>query len=138
VISPPARPVVALFNSSDDLIEMIRYMLELKGFLVASAHINDLRRGNFDLEAFVRQNQPVAVIYDLVPPFDRQWAFMDHLRQNSALRGIPFVLTSTNPALAQELASRNEPVLQVVGRPFEFEQLLAAVQHGLSGSGTVP
>ena len=133
--TPPAPPVVALFNSSDDLIEMIRYMLERNGFLVASAHINDLRRGNLDLEAFVKQNQPVVVIYDLVPPFDRQWAFMDHLRQNSALRGVPFVLTSTNPVLARELAGRDEPVLQVVGRPFEFEQLLAAVQHALANSG---
>jgi CheY-like chemotaxis protein len=126
---PVLRPVVAVFNSSDDMVELLRMMLESHGFVVVSGHIADLRRGKLDLQAFVRQNRPAVVVYDLVPPYDSQWAFLDHLRQVSPLRDIPFVLTSTNARMARELAGRTEQVIEILGRPFEVDELLAAVRR---------
>lgn len=123
------RPVVAVFNSSDDMVELLRIMLESNGFVVVSGHIADLRRAKLDLQAFVRQNGPAAVVYDLVPPYDVQWAFLDHLRRVSPLREIPFVLTSTNATMARELAGRSERVIEVLGRPFDMDELLAAVRR---------
>ena len=126
---PVLRPVVAVFNSSDDMVELLRMMLESHGFVVVSGHIADLRRAKLDLQAFVQQNRPAAVVYDLVPPYDSQWAFLDHLRQVSPLRDIPFVLTSTNAKMARELAGRSERVIEVLGRPFDMDELLAAVRR---------
>jgi CheY-like chemotaxis protein len=123
------RPVVAVFNSSDDMVELLRIMLESNGFVVVSGHVSDLRRAKIDLQAFVAQNQPAAVVYDLVPPYDTQWAFLDHLRQVSPLRDIPFVLTSTNAKMARELAGRGERVIEVLGRPFDMDELLEAVRR---------
>jgi len=123
-----ARPVVAVFNSSDDLVELLRILLEDRGFVVVTGHINDLRKGQLDLQAFANQHKPAAVLYDLIPPYERQWAFLDHLRQTSPLRDVPFVLTSTNAKMARELAGRTENVIEVLGRPFEFEEILAAVR----------
>jgi CheY-like chemotaxis protein len=123
------RPVVAVFNSSDDMVELLRMMLESNGFVVVSGHIADLRRAKLDLGAFVQQNQPAVVVYDLVPPYDTQWAFLDHLRQVSPLREIPFVITSTNAKMARELAGRTERVIEILGRPFEMDELLAAVRR---------
>ena len=126
---PTLRPVVAVFNSSDDMVELLRMMLESNGFVVVSGHIADLRRAKLDLQAFVQQNRPAVVVYDLVPPYDTQWAFLDHLRQVSPLREIPFVLTSTNAKMARELAGRSERVIEVLGRPFDMDELLAAVRR---------
>lgn len=126
---PTLRPVVAVFNSSDDMVELLRMMLESNGFVVVSGHIADLRRAKLDLKAFVEQNQPRAVVYDLVPPYDAQWAFLDHLRHVSPLQGIPFVITSTNAKMARELAGRTEQVIEILGRPFEMEALLTAVRR---------
>jgi CheY-like chemotaxis protein len=123
------RPVVAVFNSSDDMVELLRMMLESNGFVVVSGHIADLRRAKLDLQAFVQQNRPAAVVYDLVPPYEVQWAFLDHLRQISPLRDIPFVLTSTNAKMARELAGRSERVIEVLGRPFDMDELLDAVRR---------
>jgi DNA-binding NtrC family response regulator len=126
---PTLRPVVAVFNSSDDMVELLRMMLENNGFVVVSGHIADLRRGKLDLQAFVTQNQPRAVVYDLVPPYDAQWAFLDHLRQVSPLRDVPFVITSTNAKMARELAGRTEQVIEILGRPFDMDELLKAVRR---------
>lgn len=125
---PIERQVVAVFNSSDDLVEMIRILLEHHGFVAITGHVDELRSGKVDLEAFTRQFQPSVVVYDLPPPYDRHWAFLDMLRTKSPLHGVPFVVTCTNAKVAQELAGRNEPVIQIVGRPFEFDELLAAVR----------
>ena len=127
---------MAVFNSSDDMVELLRIMLEHNGFVVVSGHIADMRRGKLDLQAFVQQNRPAAVVYDLVPPYDTQWAFLDHLRQVSPLREVPFVLTSTNARMARELSGRSERVIEVLGRPFEMDELLEAVRRAI-GQGDV-
>ncbi len=128
----PVRPLVAVFNSSDDMLELLRLVLEQNGFLAVTRHVNELRKGEIDIDAFVGQHKPAAVLYDLVPPYDRQWAFLDHLRNTSPFRDIPFVLTSTNAKMARELAERTEPVIEIVGRPFELDEVVAAVRRAVS------
>jgi len=126
--------MVAIFNSSDDLLFMLRMLFEQNGFVTAVGHVNDLRNGALDLTAFVNQYRPAVVVYDLVPPYAQQWSFLDHLRHNSPLGGRPFVLTSTNARMARELAGRTESVIEVLGRPFDFEELLHAVQRAVSNA----
>ena len=48
------RPVVAVFNSADDVIEMLRVALEDSGFAVVSAKLSEIQSGVMDLVAFVR------------------------------------------------------------------------------------
>ena len=124
----PAR-LIAVFNSSDDLVELLRIVLEQNGFISVTAHIDELRHGKMDLRAFVDQYKPAAVLYDLIPPYDRHWAFVDYLRTVSPLKSVPFVLTSTNAAMARQLAARTEPVVEVLGRPFDLEEIVAAVRR---------
>jgi CheY-like chemotaxis protein len=125
----PKPPVVAVFNSSDDMVELLRVLFERHGFVVVTGHISAIRKGEFDLSAFVRQHQPDVVVYDVVPPYDRQWRFLDHLRQTTALKPIPFVLTSSNAAATRELAGTDEQIIEVLGRPFEFDALVDAVKR---------
>jgi CheY-like chemotaxis protein len=129
----PIRPLVAVFNSSDDMLELFRIVLEQQGFLAVTRHVNELRRGEIDIEAFVSQHQPAVVLYDLVPPYDRQWAFLDRLRATSPFKDLPFVLTSTNAKMALELAGRREPVIEVLGRPVDLDEVVAAIRRALEG-----
>src|SRR5882672_4554551 len=52
----PITTVVAVLNTNDDLLELVRVSLEQAGFVVVSAHIDDLRRGTLDLPNFLRQH----------------------------------------------------------------------------------
>ena len=126
---PSAMPVVAVFNSSDDLIEMLRIAFERENFVVLSAHVSDVRRGTIDLKNLIEQHKPNVIVYDLIPPYDRQWQFLDHLRQTSPLDGIPFVITSCNEKPARELGGRDELVHEVLGRPFDVAALIDAVRR---------
>jgi CheY-like chemotaxis protein len=121
--------VVAVFNSSDDMVELLRVLLERHGFVVVTGHIAAIRKGELDLSSFVAQHQPDVVVYDVVPPYESQWRFLDHLRQTSPLSGIPFVLTSSNARATRELAKTDEQIIEVLGRPFEFDALVEAVKR---------
>ena len=126
---PSTLPVVAIFNSSDDMIELLRLEFERHDFVVLSAQVSELRRGTVDLKSMLDQHKPQVIVYDLIPPYDRQWQFLDHLRQTSPLNGIPFVITSTNEKAARELSGRDELVYEVLGRPFDVAALIDAVRR---------
>ena len=128
--------VGAVFNSSDDMVELLRVLFERHGFVVVTGHIAAIRKGELDLASFVAQHRPDVVVYDVVPPYDRQWRFLAHLRQTSPLNAIPFVLTSSNAAATRELASTDEQIIEVLGRPFEFDALVEAVKRATDSSAT--
>ena len=47
-------PVVAVFNSNDDTVELIRAWFERVGIVVVSAHLDDIKRDGFDLPSLCR------------------------------------------------------------------------------------
>lgn len=126
---PSALPVVAIFNSSDDMIELLRIEFERHDFVVLSAHVSEVRQGTIDLKSLLDQHKPQVIVYDLIPPYDRQWQFLDHLRHTSPLHGIPFVITCSNAKAARELTGRDEQVYEVLGRPYDVAALIDAVRR---------
>ena len=127
---PTAVPVVAIFHSSDDITEMLRDLLERNGFVAVSAHVDDVRRARSDVKAFMEQHDPFVVVYDLIAPYARHWQFLNHLRQTPDFERRVFVLTSANATAAQELGGHNEPVIELLGRPSDFDAVLDAVRVG--------
>src|SRR5918993_4994074 len=106
-------PVVAILNSNDDLVEMMKTLIEKAGFTTVSGHVDEVRRGKLDLVNFVRQHDPRVIVYDLVPPYDRSWNYLLALRDSETMRGRPFVLTSVNAERAREVIGRSEMVYEV-------------------------
>lgn len=129
-MSTPRRPpVVAILNSNDDLVELLRHLLEQAGFVTVTGHIDAVRRGDLDLVNFVKQHEPAVIVYDLVPPYDRSWNYLYLLRDSEPLRGRPFVLTSVNTARAKEVVGNSEMVYEVVGKPLDLDQVVTAVKE---------
>jgi CheY-like chemotaxis protein len=124
-----APEVVAIFNTNDDTVELLRTAVENAGLVAVSGHIQDVRRGKLDLEEFIQTHKPRVIIYDLAPPYDRAWMFLQHLRDLPALRPIHFVLTSANVAPLQELAGRDERIYEIIGKPYDIDQIVKAVKE---------
>src|SRR5688500_17178704 len=110
--SPP--PAVGVFNTSPDTVEMLRLVLEREGFVVVAAYTYALRDSTIDLEALVRQHQPKVIIYDVAPPYDRNWRLFEHMRSRPALAGVRFVITTTNVARLREVAGPDREMFEVV------------------------
>ena len=127
------RPVVAIFNSNDDIVEMLRFALEQAGLIVVSGHVDAIRRGQQRLPDFVEEHNPSAILYDVVPPYDRSWRFLEHLRDTPSLRGRRFVITSTNAQRVREVAGEAEHVLEIAGKPHDLEAIVTAVESATRG-----
>jgi DNA-binding NtrC family response regulator len=126
---PSKPPCIAVFNSSDDIIDMLRMLIEQAGFAVVAGHVDDIRSGALDLRAFVEQHDPLVIVYDIAPPYDRSWRFLEHLRGRPPLAGRQFVITTTHVGHLREVVGRDEEVYEVVGKPLDLDQIVRAVKE---------
>lgn len=102
--------------------------VEQAGFVVVSAHVDAVKRGDASLLEFVNEHAPDVVIYDLVPPYDRSWRFLQHIREHS-LRNQRYVVTSTNPRRALEIADIHEDIYEIIGKPYDIDLIVNAVRE---------
>ena len=128
--SPP--PVVAILNSNDDTVEMLAMMLEAEGMVAVTAHVSDLRRGKFDFGGFLSEHDPKVIIYDVPPPYDRSWLFFEHLRNLPSMKGRNFVVTSTNPERVQQVAKPDQPIYEIIGKPYDLRMIIDEVRKQLA------
>lgn len=124
-------PVVAIFNTSPDTVEMLRIILEQAGMVVVSAYTHDLREAKVDVEALMRQYQPKLIIYDIAPPYDKNWRQMVTTREMPAIKGIKFLITTTNEKRVKEVAGEGLEVYEIVGKPYDLGRILEAVKKSI-------
>jgi DNA-binding NtrC family response regulator len=124
-----APQTVAVFNSNDDVVEMLRIALEMEDFVGVSLHVDEVRRGSVALVDFVREHDPIVIIYDVTPPYDHSWRFLDHLRAGPDMQGRRWVITSTNPQRVHELVNSSETVLEIIGKPYDIGRIVQAVKE---------
>jgi DNA-binding response OmpR family regulator len=123
-----------VFNTSEDTTDMLRIVLEQAGYVVVTAFTHDLRDGRTDLEALTRQHRPSVVVYDIALPYDQNWRLFQHIRASPACEGVRFIVTSTNAAHVHKIAGPEQPVHEIVGKPYDLNVLVQTVAAAMAGS----
>src|SRR5688572_7928679 len=124
---PPA-PAVAIINTSPDTVDLLKDVLEQAGFLVVTGYTHDVRDGRLDLEMMMRVTNPAVILWDLTPPYDRNWAFLQLLR-TTVLQGRRLVLTTTNKAQVEKLVGLDHAVYEVVGKADDLDAVVRATKE---------
>jgi DNA-binding NtrC family response regulator len=130
-------PVVALINSSPDVVDMIRIAMEHAGIVLVSTMTHEVRDGEVDIEAFVRQHDPLVVLYDIAPPYDANWLLFQHICGMPPLRDRHFIITTTNERHVRGLVG-NQRLFEIVGKPYDLQLLVTAVKEALDARGQSP
>jgi DNA-binding response OmpR family regulator len=134
----PLNQVVALFNASDDTVEMVQKMLGASGFsCLIGCHFSDLKKGRVDFDRYLSQHEPAVVIFDISPPYQENWNFFTGLRDSKAMDGRGLVLTTTNKARLDEAVGDNSKAFEIVGKPYDLDQITAAIHTALGGAARV-
>jgi len=121
--------VAAVLNTSPDVVDMLRRVLEQAGIVTVTGFTHDIRDGNLDFESFVRQHDPNVIVYDIAPPYDANWKLFQHLSAIPSLAGRQFVVTATNKAHVEKLVGRDYSVYEVIGKPADLGQIVRAVKE---------
>ena len=130
-------PVVAVINTSPDVLEILRLTLQHAGIVAVSTMSFDLRDGRVDIESFMRQHCPRVIVYDIAPPYELNWQLFLHTQALPAMNGVQFILTSTNPHHVHELpGAHGENVFEIVGKPFDLDRIVQAVKEALHARPT--
>jgi CheY-like chemotaxis protein len=122
-------PVIAVVNNNEDTVEMVRQMLQQIGFTsVVTGHVPDIKRGTLDIVRFVETHDPRVFVWDIALPYEENWRFVHMLMGHAMMAGRRFVLTTTNKRALESLVGPTE-VIEIVGKPYDMEQILTAVER---------
>ena len=125
-----AEGIVALFNASDDTIDMVQKLLTDANSqqTLIWCHFADLKKGVVDFEKYIDKHNPEVVIFDLSPPYDENWRFFKTMRDAKTMKGRGIVLTTTNKARLDEVLGEDSHALEAVGKPKDLQQIDAAIK----------
>jgi DNA-binding response OmpR family regulator len=126
----PDTLTIAIMDSSEDIVTMLREFLEQEGFRVAVAQASLIKRGEQDLLEFLVEHDPAVVIFDISPPYAPNWTFFRLLHNLKAMEGRPIVLTTTNRQALEAVAGGLE-VFELIEKPYDLDTILQAVRQGL-------
>jgi DNA-binding NtrC family response regulator len=121
---------VAVINSNADTVEMLRLALQQRGLDSVTAHIEDIKRGALDFPRFLKEHDPRVLIYDISPPYDQNWTFLGMLRTIDAMRDRAVIVTTTHKGNLEKLVGPTDAI-EIVGKPYDLEQILLAVEHAI-------
>jgi CheY-like chemotaxis protein len=126
--------VVGIANTNEDIIDLLRVVMEREGFATAVIHLVDIKNGRADFNDFVEQHDPAAIIFDIPPPYDDNWTVVSTLRLLPSMQGRGVVVTTTHKAHLERLVGPTEAV-EIVGKPNDAQDVLDAVKRELRRFG---
>jgi DNA-binding response OmpR family regulator len=125
-----AEGIVALFNASDDTIDMVQKLLTDAGNeqTLIWCHFADLKKGIVNFSKYMDRHNPEVVIFDISPPYDENWTYFKEMRDAETMNGRGIVLTTTNKNRLDEVLGEDSGALEVVGRPKDLQEIDAAIK----------
>ncbi len=131
---PDARPLIALIEDEEDILQLLTMAMEQAGWEVAVA-----RDGILGLE-LVRRRRPDLVVLDIKMPRMNGYQVLTRLHLDSTLVRIPVIVMTSQAAgekLSDEEWARRLRVNRFISKPFSPEQMVELVREEL-GRPTSP
>ena len=122
--------VVAVVNSSADTVEMLRLYLQQEGFEAVTAHIDEIKRGTLDFARFVQEHDPRVLIYDVAPPYEPNWTYLNMLRRLDVMQGRTVVITTTHKENLERLVGPTGAI-EIIGKPYDLQEVVTAVKRAV-------
>src|SRR6478672_12489183 len=91
--SSGSGPLIAVMNSSRDLVNVLQAALARDGFRTVTL-VSTIVGGATGPLAFLREHEPAAAVYSISPPYRESWDILQEVRRR--WRNGHYVITTTN------------------------------------------
>jgi CheY-like chemotaxis protein len=122
---------VAIFNASDDTVELLKTLLAIRGYRTISGQVDQVKSGELDFVDFLTTHQPDVLIWDIAPPYDRNWNFFKMIRTLKPLDRCALVLTTTHKEHLDTLAGGDTGAIEIVGKPYDLDMIADSVTRSI-------
>ena len=123
-----AGPLIAVMNSSRDLVNILEAALAQDGFRTVTL-VSTILGGAAGPLAFLREHQPAAAVYSVSPPYRESWDILQEVRRH--WQGGPFVITTTNVGGLRACVGPAEAI-ELIGKPFDLDEITRALRRALA------
>jgi CheY-like chemotaxis protein len=133
--SCPVQPLVAIFDSTDEVIEVLARLLEEHGFQTVMGRIDEIQSGVLDLVAFLEEHDPHVILFNLPRPYERHLNFLRLLSTTDSLKRCGCVLMTTHEEALKVAFRRVDEQPSILGKPYVPTAVLQAVRMAFESSG---
>jgi CheY-like chemotaxis protein len=127
-----AADLVLVIDDDDDLRNLCRVNLEVRGLRVAEA------ANGADGLAAAKELRPALILLDLTMPDIDGWGVLHSMRSDPALAGVPVVVLTGIADEATELRARDAGAESYVAKPVLIDDLMNLIIKHLDPSQTAP
>ena len=125
--SSGSGPLIAVMNSSRDLVDILENALNQDGFRTITL-VSSIVGGADGPLAFVREYRPEAVVYSVSPPYREGWDILQDLRRQWPEGS--FVVTTTNVGGLRSCVGPADAI-ELIGKPFDLDEITGALRRVL-------
>ena len=128
-MSEPLPPHVVVINDEQDMLNLFRDLLEEEGYRVSTLTYPVADLGDLQILA------PDLIVLDMLfGGEDRGWQFLQQLRLNRTMAGMPIIVCTAAVRLIREVQDYLTGMgIGVVLKPFDIDPFLAEVRRRLDG-----
>ncbi len=127
--SSGTAPLIAVMNSSRDLVTMLQTALEQDDFRTITL-VSTIAGGAARPLAFLRTHQPAVAVYSVSPPYRESWDILQEVRRQ--WQDGHFVITTTNLGALRSCAGPADAI-ELIGTPYDLDEITRALRRVLAG-----
>jgi CheY-like chemotaxis protein len=131
IAAQPTAPTVVIVDGSDDVVEILKLFLSQRGYRAIGAEAAQVTSGELDVIAFLKTHTPDTIIWDIAPPYERNWTVFKFLRTARPLAHCGIVLTTTQTLPLAPLIADETGAVEIVGKPYSLSRIDEAVARGV-------
>lgn len=129
---PRGKPLrVAIFNDGRDTLATLKRLFEQHGHSAYIAQLSEMRDAGHEAGDFIHRHRADVVVFDVGLPYVCNWDFGTVLQLLPGAVGVPFVFTTANKAILDELRGEATIAFELTGTPRNLARLLSLVYQAV-------